>query len=213
LSHLLVIGASKGIGLETVKQSLSAGHHVRAMARSATQIKLDHPNLEKFDGNALTVDDVRRGLDGVNVVIQALGISIGPSALVKPNRLFSDATRLLVPAMEESSVKRLLCVTGFGAGDSRYRGNILYNLAFKCFLARVYSDKDIQERIIRRSELDWIIARPGILTNGALTGSYQVLVEPADWRSGSISRADVADFLVKQIDDDTLLGKTPALIQ
>lgn len=213
VSHLLIIGASKGIGLETVKLSLSAGHHVRAMARSATQIGLDHPNLEKFTGNALYADDVRRGLDGIDVVIQSLGITPQPSALFKTTRLFSDATRVLVSAMEESSVKRLLCVTGFGAGNSRYRGSIPYNLAFKCFLGRVYSDKDVQERIIRKSELDWIIARPGILTNGAVTGAYQVLVEPEDWRSGFISRADVADFLVKQIDSDTLLGKTPALVR
>jgi hypothetical protein len=66
--------------------------------------------------------------------------------------------------------------------------------------------------MIRKSKLDWVIARPGILTNGSRTGSYQVLVDPKDWRCGFISRADVADFLVKQIDGDEFLGKTPVLI-
>jgi uncharacterized protein YbjT (DUF2867 family) len=72
------------------------------------------------------------------------------------------------------------------------------------FLGRVYADKDVQERIIRKSRLDWTIVRPTILTNGPHTGAYRVLVDPNDWTSGFISRADVADFLVKQIDDNSL---------
>jgi uncharacterized protein YbjT (DUF2867 family) len=81
------------------------------------------------------------------------------------------------------------------------------------FLGRVYDDKDVQERIIRNSKIQWTITRPGILTHGPITGAYRVLDDPDDWRSGCISRADVADFLVKQIDDDQYLGKTPVLIR
>ncbi len=66
--------------------------------------------------------------------------------------------------------------------------------------------------MIRRSALSWVIARPGILTSGPRTGRYKILDKPADWRNGTISRADVANFLVKQIEDDAYLGKTPALI-
>ena len=74
-----------------------------------------------------------------------------------------------------------------------------------------YADKDVQERIIRRSRLDWTIVRPTILTNGPRTGTYRVQTDPRNWISGFISRADVADFLVTQIDDARLLHKTPAL--
>ena len=69
----------------------------------------------------------------------------------------------------------------------------------------------MQERIIRRSRLDWTIVRPTILTNGPRTGKYRVLVDRCDWTSGFISRADVADFLVTQIDDASLLHKTPTV--
>jgi NAD(P)H-binding len=78
---------------------------------------------------------------------------------------------------------------GFGAGDSRGRGGLLYNAAPCLFLGRVYADKDLQERVIRRSRLDWTIVRPTILTNGPRTGAYRVLVDPRDWTSGCISRA------------------------
>jgi putative NADH-flavin reductase len=213
MATVLIIGASKGIGLETVKCTLKAGHQVRAMARSAVRIPGRHANLETVTGDALDASAVSQALTDVDVAIQTLGVTARPGFLFKPVRLFSDATRVLVAAMAETGVRRLICVTGLGAGDSRDRGGVLYNTAFHLFLGRVYDDKDVQERIIRDSKLDWTIARPGILTRGPMTGRYRVLDNPDDWRCGFISRTDVADFLVKQIDDDQYLGKTPVLIQ
>jgi putative NADH-flavin reductase len=211
VATVLVIGASRGIGLETLRCALKAGHKVRALARSAASIPISHPDLEKVTGDALDRGAVVRVLAGVDAVIQTLGVAASREVIFKPVRLFSDATRILVTAMKETGVKRLICVTGFGAGDSRNRGGFLYNMAFHLFLGRVYDDKDVQEIIIRKSKLDWVIARPVILTNGPKTGSYRVLVDPKDWHCGYISRADVADFLVKQIDDDAFLRKTPVL--
>ena len=103
----------------------------------------------------------------------------------------------------------MICVTGFGAGDSR--GGFLYNVAFHLLMGRIYDDKDVQERIVRRSKLDWVIVRPVILTNGPKTSAYRALVDPHNWTCGFVSRADVADFLVKQIDDNAFLHKTPVL--
>jgi len=212
MATVLIIGASKGIGLETVKCALKAGHGVRAMARSEVRLPVRHANLETVTGDALDATAVTQALAGVDVVIQTLGVTAGPDFLFKRVHLFSDATRVLVAAMEETGTRRLICVTGFGAGNSRGRGGLLYNTAFHLFLGRVYDDKDVQERIIRNSKLDWTIARPGILTRGPMTRRYKVLDKPGDWRCGFISRADVADFLVKQIDDGQYIGETPVLI-
>ncbi len=85
-------------------------------------------------------------------------------------------------------------------------------LAIEAGVGGSYDDKDVQEQIIRDSTLDWVIARPGLLTRGPRTRSYRVLINRDAWRMGKISRASVADFLVKQIDDNTCLGKTPLLI-
>src|SRR5262245_22501297 len=100
--------------------------------------------------------------------------------------------------MEETRVKRLICVTGFGAGDSRGRGGLLYDVAFCLLLGRIYDDKDVQERIIRNSRLDWVIVRPVILTDGPGTRAYRAVVDPRAWTCGFISRADVADFLINK---------------
>src|SRR5258708_7037124 len=152
---------------------------------------------------------VKRAVTRVDVVTQSLGVSAGPEVILKPTRFFSKATRVLVTAMEEAQVKRLICVTGFGAGDSRGRGGFLYNVAFHLLLGHVYDDKDVQERIVRSSKLDWGIVRPVTLADGPKTNAYRALVDPLRSTCGVISRAAVADFLVKQIDYDTFLHKTP----
>ncbi len=125
MAHVLVIGASKGIGLVTTKAALAAGHRVRAFARSAAGIGLPDPSLERFTGDAVNAADVAAALDGVDVVVQALGVPTRD--LIRPVRLFSEATNLLVPAMETAGVKRLIAVTGFGAGDSGMRSDFSSN--------------------------------------------------------------------------------------
>jgi uncharacterized protein YbjT (DUF2867 family) len=96
VATVLIIGASRGIGLETVKAALEAGHSVHALARSARRIPIDHPKLEKMAGDALETAIVKRALSGVGAVIQSLGVSAGPEVILKPTRFFSKATRVLV---------------------------------------------------------------------------------------------------------------------
>ena len=213
MKTILIIGASRGIGLETVRQALDQGYRVRASARSASQIPITHAELTKVNGDALKAEDVAAALRGTDAVIQTLGAKASLAMVTSHTRLFSDATRILINSMKSGGVKRLISVTGFGAGDSREHMSLLQRVPFELLLGRVYADKAVQEMMIRRSALSWVIARPGILTNGPRTGRYKILDKSADWRNGRISRADVADFLVKQIEDDAYLGKTPALIE
>lgn len=208
--RVLIIGASKGIGLETTRRALEAGYEVRALARSAAGIDLSNPKLEKMRGDALNRQDVEAALGGVDVVIVTLGVGVGE--LFQPIHLFSDATRVLIAAMKARAVKRLICVTGFGAGDSRASISCLQRVPFQLVFGRAYDDKTRQEQLIKESALDWTIVRPGVLTGGPRTGRYQVLREPSTWRNGIISRSDVADFLVRQIDDATFVHEAPVLV-
>ncbi len=213
MSKILLIGASRGIGLETVKAALRAGHSVRALARSAGNIPIQDPALERRSADALDREAIRNAVQNVNAVIQTLGVDFSPRALFERTTLFSQSTRIMVDAMKEAGVKRLIAVTGLGAGDSRGHGGLLYDaVVFSLLLKRVYNDKDVQEWIIRSSELDWTIVRPGLLTDGPATGRYHVLTGSKDWRFGAISRADVADFLIRQVGDRALIGTTPLLI-
>jgi putative NADH-flavin reductase len=211
MANVLIVGASRGIGLKTVERALELGHNVRALARTIDQTAISHPELEKIQGDALLEKDLKRGLRGADTVIQCLGLPLGPELILKPTNLFSDATRLLISSMEKSSAKKLISVTGFGAGDSKSSISCFQKIPFRLVFGRAYDDKSVQEDLIRKSSLDWIIARPVILTNGSQTGRYRVLAEPREWRNGLISRADVADFLAQQIDSDDYLGKAPVL--
>jgi uncharacterized protein YbjT (DUF2867 family) len=213
MAKVLIIGASRGIGLETVKAALLAGHNVRALARSAARIPIQNPGLDRVAGNALDSSTIRSTLDGVDVVVQTLGVDVAPRSIFERTTLFSQSTRIIVDAMKAAGVKRLIAVTGLGAGNSRGHGGIIYDsVVFPLLLKRVYDDKDVQEWIIKSSGLDWTIVRPGLLTNRPATGHYRILTAAGDWRFGTISRADVADFIVRQIDDRKLIGTTPLLI-
>ena len=208
--RILIIGASKGIGLETTCQALAAGYDVRALARSATSINLSDAKLEKMPGDALNKQNVEAALVGIDVVILTLGIGLGD--LFKPVHLFSKATRVLIAAMTDKNVNRLICITGFGAGDSQASIAPLQRFPFKIVFGRAYDDKSRQEELIKQSGLDWTIARPGILLNGTRSGRYKVLRDPSEWRNGIIARANAADFLVKQIEDRSFIGAAPVLV-
>ena len=154
-----------------------------------------------MSGDALDSETIRNALQDIEAVIQTLRVDISPRAVFERTTLFSLSTRILVDAMKAAGLKRMIAVS------------LLYDVVvFPLLLKRVYDDKDVQEWIITSSGLDWTIVRPGLLTNRAPTGRYRVLTAPRDWRFGMISRADVADFLVQQIDDRALIGTTPLLI-
>lgn len=214
MSTILIIGASHGIGLETVKLLLADGHRVRAFARSADRIAITDPNLEKIAGDALNKDDVARALAGTDAVVQCLGVSMSLQTMLSGTTLFSRATRILVDLMREHGPQRLICVTGLGAGDSRGHFGMLYDgLMFPVLLKRVYDDKDIQERMVKDSGLDWTIARPGILVSAPVTGRYRALDDPKDWAFKTVARADVARFIADEIGTPRFVHKTPLVIQ
>ena len=166
MAKVLIIGASRGTGLETVRAALRAGHRVRALARSAARMPIHDANLDTVSGDALDRDTIRDALQDVDVVIQTLGVNFAPKLIFEGTTLFSDSTRILADAMKVAGVKRLIAVTGLGAGDSRGHGGFIYDaVVFPLLLKRVYDDKDVQEWIIRSSGLDWTIVRPGLLRN------------------------------------------------
>lgn len=209
--HILVLGATRGIGRETVKTALARGHRVRAFARKPDALAETHDQLEKVAGDALDTASVTAALDGVDAVVYALGVPVNRETWLKPVNFFSRTTEILLQAMAEAGVRRLVAVTGFGAGDSRETMSALERLAHGAVLGRIYDDKGRQEALIRESDRDWTIARPVILTNSRASGHYEILLEPERWRNGLISRADVADFIIKAIEEGSYVHATPVL--
>jgi uncharacterized protein YbjT (DUF2867 family) len=213
MRRILVIGGSRGIGLAVCRTAAARGHFVRAMSRDGRLPKDIGGTCEAFIGDARNAADVAAALKGIDVVVQALGVPQSLDFILKPVTLFSEATRILLPAMKQASVSKLVAVTAFGAGDSRRAINFLQRPAFEVIFRNAYDDKSIQEALIAESDLDWLIVRPGVLMNWPTSGKYTVLSRPSEWRNGIVARTDVADFIVKRIEADTLNRQKPVIIR
>ena len=211
MSRVVVMGGSRGIGLETAKALLERGHDVIAFSRGATNLQLDHPKLTRVSGDATNADDIRAAVKDSDAVVQALGVPVNLKLLTGPIDLFSSATRSLVPVMEDMNIKRLIAVTGFGAGDSKAAISCLQKVPFNIVFGQAYRDKSAQEALIKDSTLDWTIVRPGVLTNQRLKRPYRIRKQPSEWRNGVISRAAVADYIASAIDDPATIGAEPVL--
>jgi len=125
-----------------------------------------------------------------------------------------DGTRQIVRAMENAGVRRLVCQSSLGIGDSRDVRPPFFvrHIVIPVMLRHAFADHENQERVIKQSRLDWTIVRPATMTNGSSTGTYRHGFAAADkGLKIKISRADVADFMVKQLLDDTYLHHTPAV--
>lgn len=210
---ILVVGASRGIGLAVCVAATARGFSVRAMSRSGRIPDKIGKNCSVVTGDALDAGAMARALEGVDFVVQALGVPPSLDLITKPVTLFSEATRVLLPEMKKAGVTKLVSVTGFGAGDSRGSINILQQLPFDILLKRAYDDKSMQEALIEQSDLDWLIVRPGVLMNCRGSSKYRVLSTPSTWRNGIVARADVADFIVKRIEAGNLGREKPVLIR
>lgn len=204
---ITIIGASAGIGLEVTRLALEKGHEVTTLSRRVVPLP-DHLKLRRVQGSATNPNDVRGAVEGAEAILVALGVK-SPFATT----LFSDSARILLQVLKETgSTPILLVLTGFGAGDSWGYNALPMKLMFTLLLKKVYADKSEQERVIATSYPRWEIVRPGRLTNGTMTGHYRVLDGLVEgMRVGTISRADVAHFMVAQAENPTYLGKYPAL--
>jgi putative NADH-flavin reductase len=206
--HLLIIGATRGIGLQLLKQALGATHIVTALVRNPKKLTERHENLRVIQGDILDEDTVGLSMAGQEAVCITIGINI----TWKPVTVFSAGTAQVLAAMQRHGVRRLICVTGIGAGDSRGHGGFLYDRIFQPLLLKtIYADKDRQEALIRASDTEWTIVRPARLTNGPLTGTYRVITDLRGITSGKISRADVAHFILAELAANRYLNQTPLL--
>lgn len=203
---LLIVGASGGTGRALVEQALEQGHTVRAFVRNPKKIKITHARLAVVQGNVLDYESVERAVEGVDAVLSALGHK---RWLIRTT-ILSVATRNLITAMEKHGVKRIICETSLGVGDSRGRLGLFYTLFVIPFIVYFYfKDKEQQERVLRDSPLEWTIVRPGQLTNGRKRGNYRHGKSVGSYMfTVRISRADVADFMLKQLSDKSNLRKT-----
>ncbi|HZX69208.1 MAG TPA: SDR family oxidoreductase [Rhodanobacter sp.] len=206
---VLVLGATGGTGRLIVHDALEKGHSVVALVRSKASAP-DLPGADIIEGDARDEGALMRALDGCDAVVSSLGTGLSPFNEVS---LLTEATHALIPAMSRRGVRRLVCISALGVGDSRGHGGFVFDRIFMPLLLRhAYKDKGRQEDAIRASALDWVIVRPAMLTNDPARGSLRAVADLASVHGGKIARTDVARFVVEQLATDTWLKQTPVLL-
>lgn len=205
---IAVIGASAGVGLETVKRALDRGHHVIALSRSAPDLG-ENNRLKIVMGSATNLSDLAIVVEGADTIIVALGTGTS----MKATTLYSRFAEVLLEVHRKRRITvPVIAVTGFGAGDSGAFNSFLMKIFFRFFLKEVYADKTRMEATILASDLNWILVRPGLLKDKPLTEVYRTENTLFDGINiGSVNRADVADYLVKQAEHPTALKQFVSL--
>lgn len=205
--RIAIVGGSRGVGLAVAHEALARGHETVIVSRSDPRLIRD--GVRWLGGDARDATVLERALEGASAVVTALGVT----QTWQETNLFSQAQVALSRAMDNAGLKRAVLVTGLGAGDSRGHQGWLYdNVVFPLFLARSYADKDRAEAILRKSDLNWTIVRPGRLTDGPKKNKVEALLTPETYRYGTISRADVAAFVLDCIEQTTYLRQTPQIV-
>jgi putative NADH-flavin reductase len=205
---LVIFGSTGTVGRQVVEQALNQGHWVTAFARNPNRLDIRHPHLNRVQGDVMDFQIVKQAIHGQEAVVCVLGSGKKMTGTVR-----SEGTRQIIRAMEATGVRRLICQSTLGAGDSWGSLNFYWKyIMFGLILRNVFADHEKQEDYVRQSHLDWTIVRPGAFLDGELTGNYRHGFSGTDKSSQlKISRADIADFILKQLVDNTYLHKTPSL--
>lgn len=193
---VLILGASGGVGSRIVNEALGRGHEVTAQGRAPGRLVRAPEGVRVAVGNPTDPAFLTDIAAGQEAVVFALG-----AGTLGPTTVFSDVTRALIPAMRAAGARRLVAITGVGAGETRGHGGFLYDrIIFPLFTRRMYVDKDRQEALIRASDLDWTIVRPAPFNERQEDSPLQALVEVRpDTALRHVRREEVAWFVVEHL--------------
>lgn len=206
---ILVVGATGGTGRHVVGQALDAGHDVTVFARDPAKTGRQHQRLRTVVGNVHDGQALGNAIRSHDLVVSALGRGYS----FKSERLMERSVPVLISAMQSAGVRRLVFTSALGVGDSYGDAPPVARVFFRTLLRGIYADKLIGDRLIASSDLDWTIVRPSKMTDGPLTTNYRSGERLALSGMPSISRADVAHFILQAAGDPRTVGKTLLISQ
>jgi putative NADH-flavin reductase len=201
--QIALFGATGGTGRQVLDQALASGHTVTALVRDPARIEA-RSGLSVLCGDVLDQEATSRCVQGSAAVICVLGSGVGTAPVE------AQGTQRILDAMKSNGVRRLVAVTSLGVGDSREQVSAEFQQAMDTLLQPIIAAKTEQERLIQASGLDWTIVRPGGLSDGPRTGDYHSGTDPT-LMAGLVSRADVAEFVLRQLSDASYLRQCPAV--
>ena len=205
---IVVFGASRGAGLKVVEQALQAGHMVTAFIRTPSKVEIKHANLTLFQGDSMDASAVDKAVAGQEAVVSALGPTRPPIA-----HMMETAAKNIVAAMKKHGVRRIVSTTGAGVRQPEDQPKFIdhfIGFLLNLLAKDVVLDSAANVKVIQASDLDWTVVRFPRLMDGAHTGKYRVGYVGKD-SSSQLSRADGADFVLKELTEKKWLRKLPVV--
>ena len=206
---LLIFGASGQTGRELVRQALVMRHHVKAFVRNPDKLKINGDQLQVVKGDVTDINSVAEAMNECDAVLSALGAA----SPMKYDQSVVDGIDNIVKTMESKGVKRLIYMSAINVSESRPNAGPLIRFLSKTLLRSETAGHEARENLIRKSGLDWTFVRPGKLSNGAHTRNYRTGSSiKAKGIAATISRADVADFMLNLLGDPSSARKAPLVM-
>ena len=206
---ILFFGASGATGHHLISQALRLNHFVTAFVRNSSKLRSENVNIKVVNGDVTDYRCVEDAIRNQDVVLSALGAS---NPFKRDFKLIIGIQNI-VTAMMKQKVRRLIYQSFLGVRENREELGFVVNHVIPVILKSVISDHEAKENIIMESGFDWTIVRCSMLTNGSLTGKYRT---GEDIKSSStipsVSRADVSDFMLKQLTDKKFVHKKPRIM-
>lgn len=198
---IVIFGATGCIGRQLTEQCLTAGREVTALARKPEALQAFAGRITIVQGDLLNLSSVEEAVKGQDVVLSTFGASNRNDADIYPKGITN-----IIAAMKKQGVRRIVCVTAAPVDDSPELGFFFGKIIMPLFLQKYYDAMKQLEVALKQSDLDWTIVGPGRLTDTPRIGEYRIgeTIPKGGWK---ISRADVADLLLKEATDTQHMHK------
>lgn len=204
---IALFGATGQTGKLFLEVALKAGYNVKALVRDTNKLHVSNPQLTVVQGDVLNKQDVAQVVKGTDIVVSLFGHVKG-----SPKWLQTDGTKHILAAMKKNNISRIISLSGgglpFPEKDEPKFADKLIRTIMKIVASKMLNDAVQHYEVLKNSGLEWTIVRAPRLTNDDRSGTYRV-----GWvgvnASTKISRADLADFILTQVEDETFVGQMP----
>ena len=205
---VLVIASSRRIRRQLIEQAQIEGHQVTALQGKLPRLRWRRPKHRVIPGDVLNERSLAAAVAGQDAVLCWLT----QKATRQPTTYLWEGTANLIRTMEKHGVRRLICISACGAGDSRGHCGFFHDKIIQpLFWKHVFEDRDRQEELIRGTQLEWVIVRPARLSNGRSRGEYMVLTDLRNFRARRIALVDAVEFALKQLSNNFYVFQTPVV--
>jgi len=213
---ILILGSTGRTGKWLVREAINRGHHVHALVRNPAKLSVKSEKLITFSGSPLNEEEMNQAMEGCEAILIALNISRKSdfpwAKVLSPENLLSETMKNIIEQAPEQGIKRVITITAAGVGDSaKYLPGWFSWIIRNSNIGVTYRDHERQEKLLMESKLDWTIVRPVGLSNSEKDKPVKVTIPGVEKPGFTISRKNVARFMIDSLEKGQYIQETPTI--